>query len=112
MGEVYWGVYQKNQEGWAELLGNESVDYAGDVGFPDEVQGFGIGSGWGVYAVELRERLGEARVTGILADRFPRASWLAHLGAEVFRQGGCVAAQDAQPVYLRDKVAKKKGGGY
>ncbi len=111
MGEVYWGVYRRGAEGWAELAGAEAVAGAGTVVFPEEAAGCGIGSGWGTYEAVLRERLG-GRVAGILPDRFPRAAWIARLGAEVFRQGGCVAAEDAQPVYLRDKVAKKKGGGY
>ncbi len=112
IGEVYWGIYRRGEGGLAELVGVESVGGAGEVEFPAEASGFGIGSGWSAYADPLRGRLGEAKVHGILADSFPRASWVAHLGVEVFRQGGCVAAEDAQPVYLRDKVAKKKGGGY
>ncbi len=112
MGEVYWGVYRQEDNGWAGLVGREVVVNAVAVEFPEQAEGFGIGSGWGTYASLLRERLGEARVQGILADRFPRASWVARLGAEVFRRGECVVAEDALPVYLRDKVAKKKSGGY
>jgi len=113
MGEVYWGVYQRGADGFAELVGAEAVTDAGAVEFPEAAaSGHGIGSGWGTYEAVLRGRLGERRVMGMLSDRFPRAAWIARLGAEVFRRGGCVAAEDAQPVYLRDKVAKKKGGGY
>jgi tRNA threonylcarbamoyladenosine biosynthesis protein TsaB len=112
MGEVYWGVYRRGAEGLAVVVGSEAVADAGMVEFPEEAEGFGIGSGWGTYARVLRERVGEGRVHGILADRFPRACWVARLGAGVFQRGECVMAEDAQPVYLRDKVAKKKGGGY
>ena len=112
MGEVYWGVYRRGEHGLAELAGQEAVCHAHWVAFPDAAEGVGIGSGWGTYAAALHERLGQGRATGILADRFPRAAWVARLGAEVFRRGECVIAEDAQPVYLRDKVAKKKGGGY
>jgi len=111
MGEVYWGVYRRDAGGFAELLGAETVTDAGAVIFPDEAVGAGIGSGWATYEAVLTERLGE-QVRGILPNRFPRAAFIARLGAEVFRQGGCVPAENAQPVYLRDKVAKKKGGGY
>ena len=109
---MYWGVYRRGEGGLAELVGVESVGRAGEVEFAAEACGFGLGSGWSAYVDQLRERLGEARVHGVLTDRFPRAGWVAHFGAEVFRRGECVAAEDAQPVYLRDKVAKKKGGGY
>ena len=111
MGEVYWGIYRRGANGLAELSGSEAVTDAGDVAFPEEAAGVGIGSGWGTYEEVLRSRLVD-RVTSILPGRFPRAGFIARLGAEVFRQGGYVSAEAAQPVYLRDKVAKKKGGGY
>ena len=112
MGEVYWGVYRRGENGLAELLGHEAVADAGAVEFPKEAVGYAIGSGWGTYEAVLREHLGRENLHGILADRFPRARWIAVLGEEVFKRGECVTAEDAQPVYLRDKVAKKKGGGY
>jgi tRNA threonylcarbamoyladenosine biosynthesis protein TsaB len=112
MGEVYWGVYRRDASGWAVLAGEESVCAAQTVPFPAEAAGCGIGSGWETYAEALRQRLGTERLAGALFPRFPRAAFIARLGAEVLRQGGCVAAPDAQPVYLRDKVAKKLGGVY
>lgn len=112
MGEVYWGVYERGEESLVKLSGMEAVASAGSVEFYEEASGIGIGSGWSTYAAALRTRLGEARVNGIIADRFPRASCIARLGAEVINRGECVSAEAAQPVYLRDKVAKKKGGGY
>ncbi len=112
MGEVYWAVYRKGDKGFAELVGTEVVVAAESVPFPDKAMGSGIGSGWATYDSALRRRLGEGRVAGVLAARFPRAGWVARLGAEIFRQGECVTAEEAQPVYLRDKVAKKAGGVY
>jgi tRNA threonylcarbamoyladenosine biosynthesis protein TsaB len=111
MAEVYWGVYRRGEDGHAEAAGPEAVADAAAVECPEEVLGYGIGSGWQTYEPVLLERLGR-RVAGILPGRFPRARWVAALGAAVFSQGGSVAAEAAQPVYLRDKVAKKKGGGY
>lgn len=111
MGEVYWGVYRRSANGWAELVGDEAVTPAEAVIFPEEALGLGIGSGWGTYEETLRQRL-QFRVTDILTGRFPRAAYIAQLGVEVFRSGGAVSAENAQPVYLRDKVAKKKGGVY
>ncbi len=48
MGEIFWGVYQKDQQGFAQLIGDEVVTLAENISFPDK-QGVGIGSGWGVY---------------------------------------------------------------
>lgn len=106
MGEIYWGVYQRDEQGFAELIGKESVTPAVDVDFPDKA-GAGIGSGWGVYRQELMTRLA-GRVSYCEADRLPRAGAVARLGARGFERGLAVAVEQAMPVYLRDKVAKKE----
>jgi tRNA threonylcarbamoyladenosine biosynthesis protein TsaB len=102
MGEIFWGVYQRNEQGFAELIGKESVALAADVEFPDLI-GTGVGSGWGV----LMSRLG-GRVSYCEIDNLPKAGAIARLGAIGFEQGLAVAVEQAMPVYLRDKVAKKE----
>ena len=106
MNEIFWGVYQRNPLGLAELVGVEVVTPAGEVTFPDQA-GFGVGSGWGVYADLLGQRLGE-RVQGIEVEVWPRAACIAQLAAYGFANGLAVAVEQAMPVYLRDKVAKKQ----
>lgn len=106
MGEIFWGVYQRDALGYAELVGFETVTPADAVEFP-ELTGVGIGSGWGVYHQELTTRLA-GRVSHYKADRLPRAGAIARLGARGLEQGLAVAAEQAMPVYLRDKVAKKE----
>jgi tRNA threonylcarbamoyladenosine biosynthesis protein TsaB len=106
MGEIFWGVYQRDEKGFAELIGKESVIPATDVEFPDR-NGIGIGSGWGVYSKELMIRL-DGRVSYCEIDLLPRAGAIARLGARGFEQGLVVAVEQAMPVYLRDKVAKKE----
>jgi tRNA threonylcarbamoyladenosine biosynthesis protein TsaB len=106
MGEIFWGVYQRDALGYAELIGNEAVTPADAVEFPD-LTGVGIGSGWGVYPQELTTRLA-GLVSHYKADRLPRAGAIARLGARGLEQGLAVAAEQAMPVYLRDKVAKKE----
>jgi len=106
MGEIFWGVYQRDAQGYAELVGNEAVTPAEQIEFPD-LTGVGIGSGWGVYSQELAARLA-ARVSRYQADRLPRAGAIARLGARGFELGQAVAVEQAMPVYLRDKVAKKE----
>jgi tRNA threonylcarbamoyladenosine biosynthesis protein TsaB len=107
MGEIYWGVYQRNASGYAELIGNESVTPANAIEFPDDLLGVGIGSGWGVYSQELLARLSH-RVIRYEVDNLPKARAVARLGAEDFKHGLAVAVEQAMPVYLRDKVAKKE----
>lgn len=106
MGELFWGVYQQNTQGYAELIGKEVVTLAENVVIPD-MPGVGIGSGWGVYQQQLTDRLG-ALVLGIEADLLPRASAIADLGVIGFNNNEAVDVEKAMPVYLRDKVAKKE----
>lgn len=106
MGEIFWGVYRRDAQGYAELIGDEAVTPADKVEFPD-LAGVGIGSGWGVYHQELMASLA-GLVSRYQADRLPRAGAIASLGARGFEQGLAVAVEQAMPVYLRDKVAKKE----
>ncbi|KAF3976940.1 MAG: tRNA (adenosine(37)-N6)-threonylcarbamoyltransferase complex dimerization subunit type 1 TsaB [Methylococcales symbiont of Iophon sp. n. MRB-2018] len=106
MGEIFWGVYQKNQQGFAELLGDEAVTLAENIIFPDRL-GQGIGSAWGVYQQVLSNRLGDC-LAGFELGHLPRASAIADLGVLGFEQGKAVDVEKAIPVYLRDKVAKKE----
>jgi tRNA threonylcarbamoyladenosine biosynthesis protein TsaB len=106
MGEIFWGVYQKNQQGFAELLGDEAVTLAENIIFPDK-SGVGVGSGWGVYQEVLSAQLGSS-VTAIEADHLPRSSAIAELGLIGFTNDQAVSVEQAMPVYLRDKVAKKE----
>ncbi len=106
MDEIFWGVYQRNALGLAELNGAEAVTPAGEVIFPD-FAGFGVGSGWGVYAEQLDQRLAE-RLLGVEVEVWPRAACVAQLAAYGFANGLAVAVEQAMPVYLRDKVAKKQ----
>ena len=106
MNEIYWGVYQRNADGYAELIGKETVLPSNEVEFPD-VSGVGIGSGWKIYNQELLTHLSQ-RIIRYEVDNLPRARAVAHLGVEGFKQGLAVAVEHAMPVYLRDKVAKKE----
>lgn len=106
MDEIFWGVHQRNELGLAELIGDEAVTPAGSVIFPDRL-GHGVGSGWGVHAEQLTARLGD-RVLGIQVEVWPCAACIAQLGAYGFANGLAVAVEQAMPVYLRDKVAKKQ----
>ena len=106
MGEIFWGVYQCDEQGFAELIGKESVIPASDVEFPDRF-GVGVGSGWGVYQQELMTRLA-GRVSHCEIDLLPRAAAVARLGVRGFELGFAVDVELAMPVYLRDKVAKKE----
>lgn len=106
MNEIFWGVYRRNTLGLAELLGDEAVTPAGEVLFP-ALAGAGVGSGWAVHGEILQSRLG-SYVQTIESEVWPRAACVAQLGAYAFASGLAVPVEQAMPVYLRDKVAKKQ----
>lgn len=106
MNEIYWAEYKKQEDGLAVLVGEETVGPAERVAFCGS-KGFGAGSGWKVYEAELTARL-DTFVTGYDASYLPRASCIASLGVAGFTQGKAVPVEQAMPVYLRDKVAKKE----
>jgi tRNA threonylcarbamoyladenosine biosynthesis protein TsaB len=117
MDEVYWGAYQRNADGMMTLVGEECVLPPGEVPLPDvslteaslpERKGWqGAGIGWQVYEAALMARC-VGRVALWQGDCFPRARDVALLGIAGFEAGQAVAAEQALPVYLRDKVTWKK----
>ncbi len=106
MGEIFWGVYQQDQYGFAELIADEAVTLAENIIFPD-IKGMGIGSGFAIYKQELSACLG-ALLQGSEAEHLPRASAIADLGVQGVKNNQAVNVEMAMPVYLRDKVAKKE----
>jgi tRNA threonylcarbamoyladenosine biosynthesis protein TsaB len=107
MDEVYWAVYRRSERFTPERLQDEQVLAPALVSVPSQALGMAIGSGWTRYASILAGQMGSEKLAGIVADRFPRAGWIARLGSDVYRQGACVGAEHAQPSYVRNPVYKK-----
>ncbi|ASF45310.1 tRNA (adenosine(37)-N6)-threonylcarbamoyltransferase complex dimerization subunit type 1 TsaB [Methylovulum psychrotolerans] len=106
MGEIFWGVYQRDADGFAQLLGSEVVTPPELIEYPD-LPGVGLGTGWGVYAQVLLEQLSE-QISHYEIDPLPRARAIASLGMRGFARQQAVSVERAMPVYLRNKVAKKE----
>ena len=106
MTQVYWGAYVRDAEGLMVLSGVEVVIDPQQVPLPAGEDWHGTGSGWDRYHDVLRARLG-SRVGGWRESAFPRARFVAALGAAGLRVGRAVTAEQAVPVYLRDEVAVK-----
>lgn len=104
MGEIYTGAFQRNDDGLVEAIGAESVGKADVLDLPRASAWNVVGSGWTTYADVLRDRL-PAPPRWAEGDRYPQATDVALLAAPLFRAGKAVSAEQALPVYLRDKVA-------
>ena len=102
MGEVYWGAFRE-LNGLMQSVMEETVIAPDQVVCPEgNDQWFGMGTGW-----QFREQIA-ATVTDCQVEAYPRAGDIALLAAEKFARGEAVLAEQAMPVYLRDKVALKK----
>ncbi|KJK05238.1 MULTISPECIES: tRNA (adenosine(37)-N6)-threonylcarbamoyltransferase complex dimerization subunit type 1 TsaB [Pseudomonas] len=103
MDEVYWGCYQQ-VDGEMRLLGSEAVLPPERAVLPEDASGewFGAGTGWG-YAERIPVVL-----SGQDATLLPHALDLLSLATFAWQRGEAIAADLAQPVYLRDNVATPK----
>ncbi|MCQ4348747.1 tRNA (adenosine(37)-N6)-threonylcarbamoyltransferase complex dimerization subunit type 1 TsaB [Pseudomonas stutzeri] len=103
MDEVYWGCY-RFEDGEMRLAGVEAVLPPERAALPREASGewFGAGTGWG-YAARIPVAVG-----GMDAGLLPHAEDLLALALGAWSRGEAVAAEQAQPVYLRDNVATPK----
>ncbi|NVK21378.1 MAG: tRNA (adenosine(37)-N6)-threonylcarbamoyltransferase complex dimerization subunit type 1 TsaB [Kangiellaceae bacterium] len=121
MGEVYWGQYRLESEatGVMQLVGEEVVcapeNVTAQVAQSSNPQVaevinpiyWSVGSGWQTYSKILSDA---AKVSMVIEPEvtFPSAKAMLSLVQYEFERGKAVAAEFAQPVYLRNDVAKKK----
>lgn len=105
MGEVYWGAYRVGATGRLQRVGEEEVAAANAVAVPCEGVWCGTGSGWLTYGAVLGARLGD-RLGSVFPDRCPGARSVAKLAALDFQDGLALPAEQALPVYLRNKVVQ------
>ncbi|WP_257295805.1 tRNA (adenosine(37)-N6)-threonylcarbamoyltransferase complex dimerization subunit type 1 TsaB [Endozoicomonas sp. YOMI1] len=102
MDEVYWGAFSES-DGLMVPVAAEIVTLPEHVVVPVmEGHWFGMGTGW-----TFRNRL-SATVVACQIEAWPKAHDIALLAAADFKRGKGLSAEQAMPVYLRDKVALKK----
>lgn len=103
MNEVYWGVYGLSSDKIMKEIMPESVCDPRQVVTIKEANIVGVGQGWDAYPELLKSSCG----TGLqkcIPNRYPNAQDIAIIAAADYQQGRVVKAEQALPVYLRDKV--------
>jgi len=104
MGEIYSAAFRRDGDGIAMIV-EESVGLASALQLPVSPTGWNvIGSGWTTYHDALAAVL-SVSPRWAEGDRYPQAIDVARLAAPIAASGGGVSADQALPVYLRDKVA-------
>jgi tRNA threonylcarbamoyladenosine biosynthesis protein TsaB len=106
MDECYWGCFRISETGVASLVGKEMIAKPGAVPPPGEGDWVGVGSGWQAFP-ELRSAMPavDVRSESIL----PMARDIVPTAIRKFERGEAVPAEQALPVYLREKVAWRGG---
>ena len=105
MGEVYAGTYRVGSRGKVVAIGDPQLATPEAIELPETGGGWvGVGNGFTAGDGELSKSLGD-RLARIREGDWPRAGHVAALARDVEP----VAAVEAQPVYLRERVAQPAG---
>jgi len=101
MNEVYWAQYRYADGAWTTV--SAPALCAPEALAPQAVNGLAAcGNGFAAYAEAFA---GKDFAAGAHADILPHARELAALAGPALARGAAVAAEAAQPLYLRNKVA-------
>lgn len=103
MQEVYWGQYSL-KDGIMQLQGEEQVCAPANTPIPESSAWFASGHGWSAYAEVLQGRFAD-KLSGIDTAALPNAEFMLPLAIADWQAGKAVTPEDAQPVYLRNKIA-------
>jgi len=107
MNEVFAGVYRVNEDGIMVPMGEERV--CSPDALPENTDGgvYGVGVGFERYPALLEQPVAFA---GVRADIWPDARSVIKQAHAWLLNNKALPAEMAQPVYLRDNVAKKSVG--
>ena len=105
MKEVFTGTFEKNSKGLMVPVSAEKVCAPEVVQVPGHSEAYGIGNGFDRYPA--LEKI-SGHLLGIRPDIWPKSSSILQLAREWLNTHEPLSAEQAQPVYLRDNVAKKE----
>ena len=105
MNEIYYAIYKVGQDGIVDLNQQENVVNPINLNINIDTICYGIGSGWNTYNEVLAGLLGD-QLIGFDGERYPSAVDTIILTEQAFKNNRVVSADQALPVYLRDKVTR------
>ena len=102
MNEIYWGEFVRHQ-GALKLTGQEQVTSSEILMSHVNTQQtmLAIGNGWEVYLTDIPKNI------TLIKEAFPSAEHIAELALPLLTSGKSVPPEQAQPLYIRNNVAKK-----
>jgi len=96
MDEVYWGAYTMQGNIMRPVI-SDRLDSPSEIETPFTSSFLAAGNAWKIYDLSF---------PNVLSDVYPTAAAIAVLGAEQYQCGECQSPMAAQPLYLRNEVAK------
>ncbi len=105
MGEIYHGAYERDAGRWRAVR-QPSLCQPQDAPQVPEAKWTGCGSGFDAHNELLRQRY-DGRLGSVVPGLHPRAHEIARLAAPRLAAGEGVDPAQAQPLYIRNKVALK-----
>ncbi|CAM5224661.1 tRNA (adenosine(37)-N6)-threonylcarbamoyltransferase complex dimerization subunit type 1 TsaB [Alishewanella longhuensis] len=110
MAEVYLAAYALDEQGLMQAISGEVAAKPAalpaaitDLAFNANV--LAVGTGWQTYATELQAALPATIAADIL---YPSAQFMLPFANSAWQNGHFVAAEQAEPVYVRDEVTWQK----
>ncbi len=103
MQEIYWGMFQRDEHGLMQPVGEELVCAPDRITPPAVNSCYGVGTGWQTYGETLATKFGDALI-GYDGARFPLASDVLTLARQRYETESAISVLDAAPVYLRNKI--------
>lgn len=106
MSEIYFASYvidKQNKQSIMRVEGEEVVCPPDRISLANGGQWYGVGSGWATYGEQLSIKSGVQNYQG---DKYPQARAMIPLALAAFEEGQIVSAENALPIYLRDKVVR------
>lgn len=107
MGEVYWSSFNEENEKLVRVA-NEQVTKPEDMldMALKESRVIAVGAGWDAYRNDFFSKGINQNIT-LLENEYPHAELIAKIAMQKFSEGKVVAPENAQPIYIRNKVAEK-----
>lgn len=105
MGEVYHAAFERSRDAWRTVC---EPSLCKPDAAPDLPGGgwTGCGSGFAAFRAALDARYA-GKLAKVMDGLVPHAREIATLAAAEFERGGAIAAEQAAPLYVRNKVALK-----
>lgn len=105
-GELYWAVFERDENGIPALLGEEQVIAPARIKLPVEHHWAGVGTGWGVCGDSLAAQLA-GRLLARCPEALPQAADVARLALPRWEAGQYLDVTEAMPVYIRPSQAEE-----